>query len=350
MSLVGSVSTKVAGSALRLPKSVTVMVVAPEITWLFVTTSPFEVMIIPVPWSSCSPPVEPPKTDGEAGAGEVASIDTTAGSTLSITASMLVTPLSKAGPAEISLTVVVASLLLDAATMPPPTRAPMSAAARQTTAQRHTVTRFPFDPSTTGAGAVRSGDQPDPTGRARTGRPRGASAPTPGHRATRPWALAPATAGAGRMLPRVVPLRGPDRSVRLRKRQPRWSDPSRPDPRCRAGRLAVPGPRPVWPPGRAASRRSRAAGGSASPVQALRDPVWPVCRFPNAPSIVSSNAPVPPGATRPAVGHLAGGARDVTCAVIVRRAQDGKPAFQRVLRPFLDPGSPACYRRGRWRQ
>src|ERR1019366_4898957 len=164
MSLVGSVSTKVAGSALRLPKSVTVMVVAPEITWLFVTTSPFEVMIIPVPWSSCSPPVEPPKTDGEAGAGEVASIDTTAGSTLSITASMLVTPLSKAGPAEISLTVVVAFLLLDAATMPPPTRAPMSAAARQRTAQRHTGTRFPFDPSATGAGAVRSVDQPDPAG------------------------------------------------------------------------------------------------------------------------------------------------------------------------------------------
>ncbi len=40
---------RVAGIELVLPHNVTVMVVAPEITWLLVTTSPFGVMIMPVP-------------------------------------------------------------------------------------------------------------------------------------------------------------------------------------------------------------------------------------------------------------------------------------------------------------
>ena len=104
-SLVGSVSISVAGMALVLPDRVTVMVVAPEITWLLVTTSPLEVMIIPVPWSSWAPPPPPPppKRPCEAGWGPLASMDTTAGSTLAITVSMLVVPLRSAGPAEISL-------------------------------------------------------------------------------------------------------------------------------------------------------------------------------------------------------------------------------------------------------
>ena len=56
------------------------MVVAPAMTWLLVTTSPLGVMIIPVPWSSWTPPDVPlPKTDWDAGAGDLASIETTAG-------------------------------------------------------------------------------------------------------------------------------------------------------------------------------------------------------------------------------------------------------------------------------
>ncbi len=117
------------------------MVVAPVITWLLVTTSPFGVMIIPVPWSSCSPPLPPPPPPKPPpkpplGAGEVASMETTAGSTLAITVSMLVVPLSSAGPIDFSLMVVLPPLppWSVAATMPPPMRAPMRAATTTRTA------------------------------------------------------------------------------------------------------------------------------------------------------------------------------------------------------------------------
>jgi hypothetical protein len=62
------------------------MVAAPAMTWLLITTSPFGVMIMPVPSSSCWPVLAPPpKGDSDAGNGPVASIDTTAGSTLAMT-------------------------------------------------------------------------------------------------------------------------------------------------------------------------------------------------------------------------------------------------------------------------
>ncbi len=59
-------------------------------------------------------------------------METMAGSTLPMTVSTLVTPLSSAGPAEISFTAAPVDPELVSATMPPPMRAPMSAAATTT--------------------------------------------------------------------------------------------------------------------------------------------------------------------------------------------------------------------------
>jgi hypothetical protein len=118
------------------------MVVAPAITWLLVTTSPAGVMITPVPWSSWVPPaLVPPKIDSDDGAGAVASMDTTAGSTLAMTDSMLAVPLRRAGPAEISFTSVVDPECPTAATRPPPTAAPITAATAATASHRHRPSR-----------------------------------------------------------------------------------------------------------------------------------------------------------------------------------------------------------------
>src|SRR5665647_3015083 len=94
-------------------------------TWLLVTTSPPELMIIPVPWSSWVAPLcGRPKLPWDVGCGVLASMDTTAGSTLAMTDSILVVPLSKAGPAEICFT------------LDPPTTEPSNAATTATTAHR----------------------------------------------------------------------------------------------------------------------------------------------------------------------------------------------------------------------
>ena len=104
---------RVAGSALRLPYRVTVMVVAPAITWLLVTTSPVGGDDHPGALVLLDATAPPPKIDCEAGSGDLASMETTAGSTLSMTDSMLVVPLRRAGPAEISFTVVDPPPLFD---------------------------------------------------------------------------------------------------------------------------------------------------------------------------------------------------------------------------------------------
>ncbi len=70
------------------------IVVAPEITWLLVMTSPLESMIIPVPWSSLGPP---PKRPPPAAPGPRASIDTTSGRTL-FTIVGIWAPPARAGP------------------------------------------------------------------------------------------------------------------------------------------------------------------------------------------------------------------------------------------------------------
>ena len=93
VSLEGSAPTKVAGNAAVWPYRVTVIAVAPEMTWLLVITSPVVSMIIPVPWSSTAPlkrPLAPVP-------GPLASIDTTSGSTL-FTMVGIWAPPARAGP------------------------------------------------------------------------------------------------------------------------------------------------------------------------------------------------------------------------------------------------------------
>ena len=121
-----------AGRALVWPYSVTVMLppvvlVKSSITWLFVITSPFEVMIIPVPSSSLPP--------------ALTSMETTAGITSLTSWGMVTLPLRTAAPgAELLSWMVTLSppLLLwsTKAVTPEPTSAPMTAAMTATATQR----------------------------------------------------------------------------------------------------------------------------------------------------------------------------------------------------------------------
>src|SRR5579872_453718 len=148
-SLDGSVPTIVAGRAAVCPYRVTVMVVAPEMTWLLVSTSPELVMIIPVPWSSTVPPNSPPPTP----LGPLASMETTSGSTL-FTMVGIEAPPASAGPGVSCPTLTAGAAADDppvptASAMPAPTAPPTSAATTATTIHRC----HPRGPEAPGSGA-----------------------------------------------------------------------------------------------------------------------------------------------------------------------------------------------------
>ncbi len=150
-SLVESYPTSVVGRGLVWPYSVTVMApVLPfwtysSITWLFVTTSPSDVMIIPVPWSSLPP--------------DFTSIDTTAGMTLSTSCGMVTLPLRTAAPG-----VALPSWMTDVellplpfwsaiAVTPAPIAPPIRAATRATGSQARSLPGEPrFAPAAADAG------------------------------------------------------------------------------------------------------------------------------------------------------------------------------------------------------
>ncbi len=124
------------GSALVCPYSVTVMVAwlpfctKSSITWLFVTTSPSDVMIMPVPSSSAP--------------FDLTSIDTTAGITFCTSCGMVTLPLNTAAPGVALLSWMVTAepplpLLFPAsAVTPAPTPPPMTAATTATGSQVRT--------------------------------------------------------------------------------------------------------------------------------------------------------------------------------------------------------------------
>src|ERR1017187_4193416 len=98
-----------------------------SITWLFVITSPFEVMIIPVPSSSLPP--------------ALTSMETTAGITSLTSWGMVTLPLRTAAPGAVLLSwmVTLSPLLLlwsTNAVTPAPTKAPTTAAMTATATQR----------------------------------------------------------------------------------------------------------------------------------------------------------------------------------------------------------------------
>ena len=167
------------------------MVVAPEMTWLLVMTSPVSPMIIPVPWSSTGPP----KTPSAPVPGPLASIDTTSGNTL-FTMVGIWAPPARAGPGVSSPTrtaggelelfpVPIASAI--PAPVPPPMRAATTATRIHPVAPRGA--ERPPAPSAPGGDHAGTGDVGDPshTGVGDVG--------DPGHIATEGAAAGGATSG-----------------------------------------------------------------------------------------------------------------------------------------------------------
>ena len=216
----------------------------------------------------------------DAGSGDLASMETTAGSTLSITDSMSVVPLRRAGPAEISFTVVPRAVVAGGRDDPPADQ-----------------------------GADQGGDQDDrpPTatrtasGRADARRPRhrsagGRRAPARGRPGSR--RLAAGQRGRGRPSP---PVPGPTRSDGVgTELLPR-----------RSGRKGSPGHRGWSAPGR------RRPGGRPPPLPGRRSPTC---------SIVC-----PSNHGRPPVCLVRGRTTVRSCRAMVRRPAPLKPAFQGFL-------------------